>query len=74
LSDYHRRYRWQSLGDACHQQGLAVDDAHDALADCRMTLALIEHIVPLGKTKLLRANVVADRPQAATPQTVKTNR
>ena len=37
-------YKWQSLSNAMRQQGLEVaEDAHSALADCQMTLKLIEH-------------------------------
>lgn len=53
-SIYHHKYRWQSLSEACHQQAVQVSEAHDALADCRMTRLLIEHIVPLAKQKLDR--------------------
>ena len=51
-SEYHQRYRWQSLSEACRQQAVAVSAAHDALADCRMTRLLIERIVPLARQKL----------------------
>lgn len=34
-------YRWQSLTDACHQQGIPVSNAHNALGDCLMTLELL---------------------------------
>ena len=35
-------YTWQSLSKACAQQQIIVRDAHDALGDCRLTLALIQ--------------------------------
>jgi len=34
-------YRWQSLTNAARQQGIPVLDAHSALGDCRLTLAVI---------------------------------
>ena len=39
-----RSYRWQSLTDACRQQGVKVVDAHDALGDAKLTAALIRRI------------------------------
>lgn len=41
---YHQSYRWQRLSAACQQQRLKVVDAHSALGDCRMTLALLQHL------------------------------
>lgn len=43
-SEWHQSFTWQSLVKACDQQGVEVADAHDALGDCRMTLALIKKI------------------------------
>jgi len=37
-----RSYIWQSLTKAATQQGITVKDAHRAIGDCRMTLALIQ--------------------------------
>lgn len=37
-------FTWQKLGVACQQQGIPVVDAHSALADCKMTLALIKRM------------------------------
>jgi DNA polymerase-3 subunit epsilon len=34
-------YRWQKLSQAAFQQGIAVQGAHSAIGDVRMTLALI---------------------------------
>jgi len=34
-------YRWHKLGEAAQHQGIPVQDAHSALGDVRMTLALI---------------------------------
>ena len=36
-----RSYKWHRLGSAVAQEGLQVDNAHNALGDARMTLALI---------------------------------
>lgn len=36
-----RSYKWHRLGSAVDQEGLEVKDAHSALGDARMTLALI---------------------------------
>ena len=44
-NDYHRSYRWQRLTTAMEQQHLLIQDAHHALGDVLMTLALINHIV-----------------------------
>jgi DNA polymerase-3 subunit epsilon len=40
-NDYHGNYRWQKLATACRQQGIGVVNAHDAMGDARMTLALL---------------------------------
>ncbi len=45
--DYFQSYTWQSLTNACHQQNIIVEDAHAAIGDCRMTLALIQKIAAL---------------------------
>jgi DNA polymerase III epsilon subunit-like protein len=37
-------YKWQSLTNACRQQGVKIVDAHDALGDARLTAALIRTI------------------------------
>jgi DNA polymerase-3 subunit epsilon len=41
---YHQSYRWQRLTDAIAQCDLPIKDAHSALGDCRMTLAVIRHM------------------------------
>ena len=43
-SDYHGCYKWQRLTSACIQQGIEIEDAHSAIGDCRMTLALIRKL------------------------------
>lgn len=37
-------FRWQKLENACRQQRVRVNNAHDALADAQMTAALIRAI------------------------------
>lgn len=36
------------LGTLCEFFGIKTSDAHDALADCRLTLALLKKLIPLG--------------------------
>lgn len=38
---YYGSFKWQSLSNATRQQGLEVNDAHDALGDCLMTRSLM---------------------------------
>ena len=42
-----RSYKWQSLVNACKQQAIPVGNAHQALEDCQMTLALINKMAQL---------------------------
>ncbi|GAB4527419.1 MAG: exonuclease domain-containing protein [Anaerolineae bacterium] len=35
-------FTWQGLGKACTQQNITVENAHNAVGDCRMTLSLIQ--------------------------------
>ena len=37
-------FTWQSLANACRQQGVKVVDAHDALGDAQLTASLIRRI------------------------------
>jgi DNA polymerase-3 subunit epsilon len=37
----YRSYKWHSLSNACTQQQIVVENAHQALGDCLMTLELI---------------------------------
>lgn len=37
-------YKWQSLTNACRQQGVRVVGAHDALGDARLTAALLQAV------------------------------
>lgn len=39
-----RGYKWQSLVNACAQQNVKVENAHRAVADCQMTLSLINAV------------------------------
>lgn len=41
-NSYHGSFRWQSLGTACWQQNITVNDAHAAVGDCRLTLQLMK--------------------------------
>jgi DNA polymerase III epsilon subunit-like protein len=51
-NDYHGNYRWQSLGSACHQQGIQfIGTAHSALGDCRATLAVIKKMAEFEAEK-----------------------
>ena len=43
-SDWHQSYTWQSLTNACHQQEIEIVDAHSAVGDCQMTLALMKKL------------------------------
>ena len=45
-SSRRRSFRWQSLGNACTQQGIRIENAHNALGDCLMTYALVKKSVP----------------------------
>lgn len=49
--DYHQNNRWHKLTAACVQQNVPVKDAHGALADCRMTLALMEKVFAIDPPK-----------------------
>jgi DNA polymerase-3 subunit epsilon len=40
-NDYRQSWKWHKLTNAMYQQRLPVKDAHGALGDCRMTLALL---------------------------------
>jgi len=46
-NDYHGSYRWQRLTTAMMQQNLPTGDAHNALGDCLMTLALCKKMAGL---------------------------
>lgn len=44
-NDYFQSYRWQKLVVAARNCNLPTDDAHDALADCLMTLGVVKHML-----------------------------
>jgi DNA polymerase-3 subunit epsilon len=46
-NSWHNSYRWQSLTNAMFQQNLPTQEAHTALGDCLMTLALVRKIAGL---------------------------
>lgn len=52
-SAFHGSYRWQSLTDACEQQGITgiQSPAHSALGDCLRTLALIKKMAAYEEPK-----------------------
>jgi len=39
--DYRGHYKWQKLTNAAKQQGIEINNAHRALGDCLMTLAVL---------------------------------
>lgn len=39
---YRNDYRWQKLSDAAVQQKITVENAHDAIGDCIMTLGILQ--------------------------------
>lgn len=41
---YYQSYRWQRLSFAASNCGVRVENAHNALGDCLMTLGVINHI------------------------------
>ncbi len=45
-------FAWQKLINACRQQNITVNNAHNAAADCQMTLALIKVMAAGGNKKL----------------------
>lgn len=40
-NNYHQSYRWQRLSHAARHEGVIVENAHDALGDCLMTLGVV---------------------------------
>lgn len=48
-NNYHQSFRWQTLSNAARQCGIEVNGAHSALGDCRMTLAVINHMLQSAK-------------------------
>ncbi len=44
-NSYRGSYRWQKLVFAAKNCGQPTDDAHDALADCLMTLGVVKHML-----------------------------
>lgn len=44
-SDYHQDYRFQKLISAAAHYGISTNGAHNALADCQMTLAVMKAMV-----------------------------
>lgn len=44
-NNYHKSYRWQRLAHAARYCGYDVKNSHDALADCQMTLAVVQYML-----------------------------
>ena len=42
--DYFENYKWQSLTTAAKYYGIQIENAHNALADAKMTLELVRHM------------------------------
>lgn len=49
---YHESFRWAKLVEACADLGLAEENAHDALGDVRMTLAVIKKMAAYNQPRL----------------------
>lgn len=49
--DYHESYRWKKLDFAAHHLGVKVENAHDALGDCLMTLAVCFELLDSQKER-----------------------
>jgi len=43
-NDYYGNYRWHKLSNAARQCGVKVENAHDALGDCLMTLGVMKYM------------------------------
>lgn len=56
-NENHGNYRWVKLAEAAAKEGITVEDAHSALGDCKMTLAVI---------KALAAKARSDKPASKT--------
>jgi len=44
----HYTPKWQTLTNACKQQSVEIDNAHNAMGDAKMTLALLDKIYSLS--------------------------
>jgi len=44
-NDYHGNWRWHKLSIAAAQQGVLIENAHSAMGDCAMTLAVIQKMI-----------------------------
>lgn len=52
-NDYYQSYRWQKLSVAANYCKFDVINAHNALADCQMTLKVVNHMVDEYQASLL---------------------
>lgn len=50
-NDFRGSYRWQKLSDAARQCGVGVENAHDALGDCLMTLGVVKHMANVANAE-----------------------
>lgn len=66
-TDRKTGYKWQSLVNACKQQDLPVLQAHRALADCKMTLALANWMDQVSKFDLPYATYQKNTTQNSSP-------
>jgi len=48
-NQYRRTYRWQKLSTAAHYYGVPLTDAHSALGDCLITLAVCKGMAMVVK-------------------------
>lgn len=51
-NSYHGNYRWQRLSHAANSEGVTVENAHDALGDCLMTLGVVKAMLKLWNEPL----------------------
>lgn len=50
-NSYHGNYRWQRLSTAAASERVKVDNAHDALGDCLMTLGVVKAMLKNAETE-----------------------
>jgi DNA polymerase-3 subunit epsilon len=52
--------RWQKLTDACRQRGIEINDAHQAIGDCKMTHKLIHNVIAYEAAARIARQLRAD--------------
>lgn len=50
-NDWHKSYRWQKLSKAANFCNVEIKEAHSALGDCRMTLAVVNYMLQMWSDK-----------------------